>query len=169
MFYSRLNRINKFYYELTLLFRQVAEVLYSPESIALSALANASVPHDGLESVSGAAVVQAVRMSGTQALQSSSPQRCRFAPSCAQVVLHEETVLHEVGVGPYFLFWVAHHACVFGRETSVGVANLVFSCGPAWSVAACAAYLGEEFLALLKSAVRAFRAAGMPTPRCHTI
>ena len=73
MFYSRLNRINKFYYELTLLFRQVAEVIYSPESIALSALANASVPHDGLESVSGAAVVQAVRMSGTQALQSSSP------------------------------------------------------------------------------------------------
>ena len=150
MFYSRLNRINKFYYELTLLFRQVAEVLYSPEGIALSALANASVPHDGFESVSGTAVVQSVRMSGTEALQSSSPQRCRFAPSCAQVVFHEETVLHEVRIGPYFLFGVAHHACVLGRETSVGVANLVFSCGPAWTVTTCAAYLGEEFLTLFK-------------------
>ena len=82
------------------------------------------------------------------ACQSAPPERSGSAPARAYVVLHEETVLHHVGIGPYLLVRIARHVAV--GEEKVGVVNLVAACGPRRTVAGGASHLGEESLAGLE-------------------
>ena len=106
------------------------------------------MPHDSLDDVACTAVVQALRTRSTLAGQSTSPERCGATPACADIVLHEKTVLHHVGVGPYLLIGIAGHVGI--GEEAVRIANLVASRGPRRAVTVGTADLGEEGLARLE-------------------
>ena len=58
------------------------------------------MPHDGFDFVAGTTVVQTVLCTRETERKSASPKRCGAAPSRADVVLHEESVLHHVGIRP---------------------------------------------------------------------
>ena len=107
---------------------ECAELFDTFIGIALAALRGAAMPHNGLDDVACTTVVQALRTRSTLAGQSTSPERCGATPACADIVLHEKTVLHHVGVGPYLLIGIAGHVGI--GEEAVRVANLVASRGP---------------------------------------
>ena len=85
---------------LTVFLRKVIEFLGRLEGVALLAVA---MPHDCLYLITGTAVMQAVLGSGVLKRQSASPERGRATPASANVVLHKQTVLHHIRIGPYFL------------------------------------------------------------------
>ena len=103
---------------------QVTELLDGVASITLGV----AVPHDSLHGVACAAVVETVFGTGAELRQSAAPERSGAAPACADVVLHEETVLYEVGVRPYLLVRIAWHVVVF--EDAVRVLDVVVAGGP---------------------------------------
>ena len=78
--------------------------------------------------VACAAVVETVFGTGTELRQSAAQERSGAAPACADVVLHEETVLYEVGVRPYLLVRIAWHVAVC--EYTVRVLDVVIASGP---------------------------------------
>ena len=108
---------------------EVAELLYSPACVTLCV----SVPHDGFERVAGTAVVQTVFSTCAEQRQSATPKWSGAAPTCADVVLHEETMLYKVGVRPNLLMRVARHVIV--AEQSVRILNVVVASLPRWTVA----------------------------------
>lgn len=103
---------------------QVAELLDGVAGVALGV----AVPHDGLQGVACAAVVETVFGTGTELRQSATPERSGAAPASADIVLHVETVLHEVGVWPYLLVRIAWHVVVC--EDAVRVLYVVIAGGP---------------------------------------
>ena len=103
---------------------QVAEFLDGVAGVALGV----AVPHDSLHGVACTAVVETVFGTGTEFRQSATPERSGAAPACADVVLHEETVLHKVGVRPYLLVRIARHVVVL--EDAVRVLDVVVASGP---------------------------------------
>ncbi len=79
-------RLDEFHDGVSLRFVEVAELLSRPTSLALGV----AVPHDGSHHVTGAAVVQAVAVSGARAHQALAPKRGGAAPARADVILHED-------------------------------------------------------------------------------
>ena len=67
------------------------------------------MPHDSLQRVAGTAVVQTVLGTCTELRQATAPEWSGAAPAGTDVVLHEETVLYEVGIWPDLLVGVARH------------------------------------------------------------
>ena len=107
------------------------------------------MPHDSLHDVAGAAVVQTFHTAATLSGQSATPQRRSAAPARADVVLHPEAVLYEVGVRPYLLVRIARHVAV-GKEEAGRVLNVVLASGPRRTVTGGTANLREQLLALLE-------------------
>ena len=108
------------------------------------------MPHDGFNHVAGTAVMQPVAFerAGTFLMQPSAPQRSGAAPAGANIVLHVQAVLYQVGVRPYFLVRIAGQFGAAGEE-SAGVGVAVFTGCPAGSVAIAAPHLGKQLLAPL--------------------
>ena len=122
----QLNALNKEDELLTFLLREVAELHNGVVSIALTALVLASVPHDSFEHVSSAAVVQTLHPATRLASQSTSPQWSGTTPTCADIILHPQTVLHEVSIRPYLLVRIARHIAVGGEELG-GVLDMIIT------------------------------------------
>ena len=99
--------------ELVALFlRQVTELYDGIVGIARATLVLTTVPHDGLHDVAGTTVVQTLNAAATLGGQSTAPQRGGATPARSDVVLHPQTMLHEVGIGPYLLVRIARHVAV---------------------------------------------------------
>ena len=92
--------------------------------------------------------------------QTTSPKWGGAAPSRADVVLHEQTVLYHVGIGPDGLVGILRQqlgvVAVLGQAVGVGVClggsihpHVVGTCRPRRAVALCTAYLCEQRLAAL--------------------
>lgn len=86
------------------------------------------MPHDSLQRVAGTAVVQTVLGSCTELRQATAPEWSGAAPAGTDVVLHEETVLYEVGIWPDLLVGVARHIAV--GQVLVWILNVVVASCP---------------------------------------
>ena len=115
--------------------------------IALAAFGGATVPHDGLYDVAGTAVMQAFRTRAALGCQATAPEGSGAAPTRADVVLHKQSVLHHVRVGPNLLIGIARHVGV--GEEAVGVLDIVAARGPRGTVASGATHFGEQAFAFL--------------------
>ena len=65
------------------------------------------MPEDGLDLVPRTTVVQTVLSTGIDERQTASPQRGGAAPRAMDTVLHVQTVLDHVGIGPDGLVLIA--------------------------------------------------------------
>ena len=84
------------------------------------------------------------------------PERGGAAPARADVVFHEQTVLHHVGVGPDGLVGIfgQHAGSVFADAGGIGLdrgiyPHVVAASSPRRTVALCTANLREQLLAAL--------------------
>ena len=116
--------------------------------IALAALGGATVPHNGLDDVAGAAVVEAFRSRTAFTGQSAAPEGSGAAPTRADIVLHKQSVLHHVRVGPNLLIGIARHVGV--GEEAVGVLDIVAARGPRGTMASGATHFGKQPFAFLE-------------------
>lgn len=143
--------LNGFYEEdhlVALFLGELTEFLYRLVSIALTAFGRASVPHDGLYHIACPTVVHAFRARSALLGQATSPQRSSPTPSCANIIFHEEPVLHHIGIGPYLLVWIARHIGI--GEEKIRIMNLITARGPRGSVTCGTACLCEELLSCLE-------------------
>ena len=92
--------------------------------------------------------MQAFRTRAALGCQATAPEGSGAAPARAYVVLHEEAVLHHVGVGPNLLVRIAGHVGI--GEEEVRVVDFIAARGPGRTVAGGTSYLGEECLAGLE-------------------
>ena len=134
-------------YLVALFLAELSESEHRLVGIALAAFGGATVPHNGLDDVAGAAVVEALRSRTAFAGQSAAPEGSGAAPARADVVLHKQSVLHHVRVGPNLLIGIARHVGV--GEEAVGVLDIVAARGPRGTVASGATHFGEQAFAFL--------------------
>ena len=112
MIIDRLDGFNKMDDLLSLVLFQVAELDNRFVGIARTAFISTAVPHNGYEYIASTAVVKPFHTAAALGSQATSPKRGGTAPACTTVVLHPETVLHEVGLGPDFLVRITRHIAV---------------------------------------------------------
>lgn len=91
-----LDGFDEFDHRVAVVLAQRAELLDRPAGVAL----RRAMPHDSLDDRPRTAIVQAVAGARALLAQATAPERRRTAPARADVVHHEEPVLHHVGVGP---------------------------------------------------------------------
>ena len=89
--------------------------------ISFGKLGIATVPHDGFQIIAGTHVVQMVACAGTLLAQSAPPQRCGAAITRADVVLHFQPMLQQVGVRPNLLIRIARQTTCHKRVARVVV------------------------------------------------
>lgn len=105
-----LDSVDEFNNSVAVSLAQFAEFLHRPTGIAT----RASMPHNRLQHVAGAAIMHTVLMTRANESQTTSPQRSCTAPTSADVVRHHQAMLHHIGVRPNLLVRIA-------RQTSVGI------------------------------------------------
>lgn len=102
----------------TFFLRQITELHYAIVSIARSSFVLTSMPHDSFQHISCTTVVQTFHTTTTFRSQSPTPQRSSATPSCADIVLHPQTMLNKIGIWPNLLVRIAGHIAVRGSATN---------------------------------------------------
>ena len=114
------------------------------------------MPHDGLDDGSCATVVQTVVGTSQSSAQSAAPEWGSATPARADVVLHEQTVLNHIRIGPDGLVRIAwqHLRGILADALCVGLRrgvypHIVGTRLPRRTMTLCTAYLVEQLLAAL--------------------
>ena len=122
--YFTLDRFTEEHYSITLLLGKFSEGLDGSTRIAL----RIAMPHDGLQGIPCAAVMQTVLGASAQFAQATAPERSCTAPAGTDIIDHMKTMLNEIGVRPDGLPRITRH--VFIGKHQVRVLDMVLSCSP---------------------------------------